>query len=279
MMGIEKSHMPYPDEPGIYFPPLPTWKAIIKARKDKYEVTSLPDDEHRPQGSQRNLQDAANADRHQGAARKGEAENRPRILLRPLRRQAADRRSTSEAFAAELRRRRARSLYEEEVQSAAGAQADGDGDGPALDPVAGRQGQGDLFDSPQFHRNHDATSATSTDKVHPHLSRRRSRHPDQQQPGRRHGRRHGVACWRRHGRRHDDGHDGRRHGRHGRHARHDGHGGMGGMDGMGGMGMAGMGGMGWPAWAWRHADGRHGHGWHGHDGHADGRHAAWAAWA
>ena len=45
LMQVEKSHIPYPDEPGIYFPPLATWKALIKARKDKYEVTSLPDDE------------------------------------------------------------------------------------------------------------------------------------------------------------------------------------------------------------------------------------------
>ena len=47
MMGIEKAHIPYPDEPYIHFPPLVTWKALLKARKDKYEVTSLPDD---PQG-------------------------------------------------------------------------------------------------------------------------------------------------------------------------------------------------------------------------------------
>ncbi len=44
LMGVEKSHVPYPDEPGIYFPPLATWKAIIRARKDKYDVMSLPDD-------------------------------------------------------------------------------------------------------------------------------------------------------------------------------------------------------------------------------------------
>jgi len=43
-MGVEKAHIPYPDEPFIHFPPLVTWKALIKARKDKYEVSSLPDD-------------------------------------------------------------------------------------------------------------------------------------------------------------------------------------------------------------------------------------------
>jgi tetratricopeptide (TPR) repeat protein len=44
MLSVEKSHIPFADEPGIYFPPLSTWKAIEKLRKDKYEVSSLPDD-------------------------------------------------------------------------------------------------------------------------------------------------------------------------------------------------------------------------------------------
>jgi tetratricopeptide (TPR) repeat protein len=44
MLEIEKSHVPFPDEPGIYFPPLATWEAIRKMRKEKYEVSSLPDD-------------------------------------------------------------------------------------------------------------------------------------------------------------------------------------------------------------------------------------------
>jgi tetratricopeptide (TPR) repeat protein len=45
MLSVEKSFVPFSDEPGIYFPPLATWKAIRDARKEKYEVTSLPDDE------------------------------------------------------------------------------------------------------------------------------------------------------------------------------------------------------------------------------------------
>ncbi len=45
MLSIEKSHVPFADEPGIYFPPLATWKAIEKLRKDKYEVSSLPNDD------------------------------------------------------------------------------------------------------------------------------------------------------------------------------------------------------------------------------------------
>jgi tetratricopeptide (TPR) repeat protein len=45
MLAVEKSHVPFPDEPGIYFPPLSTWEAIRKLRKEKYEVSSLPDDD------------------------------------------------------------------------------------------------------------------------------------------------------------------------------------------------------------------------------------------
>src|SRR5262249_3304583 len=43
----EKSHIPFPDEPPIHFPPLATRQAITKLRKEKYEVSDLPDD---PQG-------------------------------------------------------------------------------------------------------------------------------------------------------------------------------------------------------------------------------------
>src|SRR5262249_2464294 len=32
MLAVEKSHVPFPDEPGIYFPPLSTWEAIRKLR-------------------------------------------------------------------------------------------------------------------------------------------------------------------------------------------------------------------------------------------------------
>jgi len=45
MLSVDKSHIPFSDEPGIYFPPLKTWQAITKLRKEKYEVSSLPDDD------------------------------------------------------------------------------------------------------------------------------------------------------------------------------------------------------------------------------------------
>jgi tetratricopeptide (TPR) repeat protein len=44
LLEVEKSHIPFPDEPPIHFPPLATWQAITKLRKEKYEVTNLPDD-------------------------------------------------------------------------------------------------------------------------------------------------------------------------------------------------------------------------------------------
>ncbi len=45
LLEVDKSQIPFPDEPGIFFPPLATWKAITKLRKEKYEVSSLPDDD------------------------------------------------------------------------------------------------------------------------------------------------------------------------------------------------------------------------------------------
>src|SRR5260370_35843123 len=45
LMQVEKSHIPYADEPPMNFPPLAPWKAIIKSRKDKYEVCSMPGDD------------------------------------------------------------------------------------------------------------------------------------------------------------------------------------------------------------------------------------------
>jgi hypothetical protein len=44
MMSVERSAVPFSDEPPVYFPPLATWKAITSTRKDKYESLSLPDD-------------------------------------------------------------------------------------------------------------------------------------------------------------------------------------------------------------------------------------------
>jgi len=44
MLEVEKSHVPFPDEPPIHFPPLATWQKILEYRKAKYEVTGLPDD-------------------------------------------------------------------------------------------------------------------------------------------------------------------------------------------------------------------------------------------
>lgn len=44
MLALDRSFIPFPDEPGIEFPRLATWKAITKYRKEKYEASNLPDD-------------------------------------------------------------------------------------------------------------------------------------------------------------------------------------------------------------------------------------------
>jgi tetratricopeptide (TPR) repeat protein len=44
MMDVEKTFVPFSDEPPIHFPSLAYWKALVNLRKEKYEVQSLPDD-------------------------------------------------------------------------------------------------------------------------------------------------------------------------------------------------------------------------------------------
>src|SRR5262249_27677580 len=41
MLGVERSHVPFPDEPPIQFPPTPTWKALTDLRRGKYESSRL----------------------------------------------------------------------------------------------------------------------------------------------------------------------------------------------------------------------------------------------
>src|SRR5262249_39148453 len=41
MMQVERSHVPFPDEPPIEYPPAATWKAITKLRKERYESSGL----------------------------------------------------------------------------------------------------------------------------------------------------------------------------------------------------------------------------------------------
>jgi len=56
MLDVDKTAIPFPDEPAINFPPLETWNAITKLRVEKYSVSSLPDD---PEGRK----EAAEVDR------------------------------------------------------------------------------------------------------------------------------------------------------------------------------------------------------------------------
>jgi tetratricopeptide (TPR) repeat protein len=41
MMQVERSHVPFPDEPPIQFPPAAVWKELTRLRKDKYESSGF----------------------------------------------------------------------------------------------------------------------------------------------------------------------------------------------------------------------------------------------
>jgi Mg-chelatase subunit ChlD/tetratricopeptide (TPR) repeat protein len=45
MMQVERSHVPFPDEPPIQFPPAPVWRELTKLRKEKYESSGLTEDD------------------------------------------------------------------------------------------------------------------------------------------------------------------------------------------------------------------------------------------
>src|SRR5262249_4662763 len=44
MLALDKSFVPFPDEPGIEFPKLSTWRVLSKLRKERYEVSDIPED-------------------------------------------------------------------------------------------------------------------------------------------------------------------------------------------------------------------------------------------
>src|SRR5260370_4334394 len=45
MMQVERSHVPFPDEPPIQFPPAPVWRELTKIRKAKDEAIGLTQDD------------------------------------------------------------------------------------------------------------------------------------------------------------------------------------------------------------------------------------------
>jgi hypothetical protein len=44
MLQVDKSHMPYPDEPPVHFPPATVWKQLSEYRKAKYDASGLGPD-------------------------------------------------------------------------------------------------------------------------------------------------------------------------------------------------------------------------------------------
>lgn len=41
MMSVERSHVPYPDEPPVHFPPATVWRELTALRKERYDSTGL----------------------------------------------------------------------------------------------------------------------------------------------------------------------------------------------------------------------------------------------
>src|SRR5262249_8011074 len=48
MMQVERSHVPFPDEPPVQFPPAKVWQELTKLRKAKYESSGIGSDEASP---------------------------------------------------------------------------------------------------------------------------------------------------------------------------------------------------------------------------------------
>jgi tetratricopeptide (TPR) repeat protein len=45
LMQVERSHVPFPDEPPIQFPPAAVWRELTRLRKEKYESSGLTEDD------------------------------------------------------------------------------------------------------------------------------------------------------------------------------------------------------------------------------------------
>jgi tetratricopeptide (TPR) repeat protein len=45
LLQVEKSHVPFPDEPPVAFPPAATWRELTRFRKERYESSGLTEDD------------------------------------------------------------------------------------------------------------------------------------------------------------------------------------------------------------------------------------------
>ena len=41
MLQVDRSHVPFPDEPPVAFPPAVTWRELSNYRRDKYDAVGL----------------------------------------------------------------------------------------------------------------------------------------------------------------------------------------------------------------------------------------------
>ncbi len=58
MLQVEKSHVPFPDEPPVQFPPAATWRELTRLRKERYESTGLSEEDPATLRRVRELRDA-----------------------------------------------------------------------------------------------------------------------------------------------------------------------------------------------------------------------------
>jgi len=60
MLQVEKSHVPFPDEPPVRFPPAATWKRLTEIRKERYETQGFTEDDPATLRKLREIKDKLN---------------------------------------------------------------------------------------------------------------------------------------------------------------------------------------------------------------------------
>src|SRR5439155_22542514 len=60
MLQVEKSHVPFPDEPPVQFPPAATWKRLTEIRKERYETQGFTEDDPATLRKLREIKDKLN---------------------------------------------------------------------------------------------------------------------------------------------------------------------------------------------------------------------------
>jgi tetratricopeptide (TPR) repeat protein len=61
LLQVEKSHVPFPDEPPVRFPPAATWKRLTEIRKERYETSGFTEDDPATLRKLREIRDKLNS--------------------------------------------------------------------------------------------------------------------------------------------------------------------------------------------------------------------------